>query len=156
MRMSWVVLCLTTYFCVGCAVNYVDVPVDAPHATITFQRNLEGVKAVNNEPFQAYDLMDNPRCDNIQSVASFSFDGEFIETARVSANKKLHFYMHSVPDQNIHGSWCWSYLGFDAENGRDYVVMHESCSPKVYDTTADEWQPIEDLDIIDGFECPKN
>ncbi len=156
MTKIWVLLGVAAFASAGCAVNYVDVTVDEPHATITFQRNLEGVRAVNNEPYQAYELMDNPQCDNIQNVAHFSYDSEFIDTARISAAKKLHFLMHSVPDQNIYGSWCWSYLGFEAENGRDYVVMHESCSPKVYDTSSDEWQAIDNLDIIDGFECPKN
>jgi len=141
--------------CGACATNYSEIAVDEPHATITFQRNSEGVKAVNNEPYQDYNLIDNPQCDNMQTIATFSFDGEFIETARFSAGKKLHFYMHSVPDQNIHGQWCWSYLGFDAENGRDYVVMHEACTPKVYDATDGDWQPIVVLDVIDGFECPK-
>jgi hypothetical protein len=40
----------------GCATSYVDVPIEEPHATITSQRNKEGVEAVNNEPFQGYDL----------------------------------------------------------------------------------------------------
>jgi hypothetical protein len=150
------VLSGVAYLCAGCAANYVDVAVDEPHATITFQRNLEGVKAVNNEPFQGYRLMDSPQCDNARTVASFSFDGEYIATARVPVGRKLHFSMHSVPNRNIHGPWCWSYLGFEAEVGREYVVMHESCSPKVYDTTDDEWRPVEDLDIVDAFECPKN
>ncbi|MEM7433426.1 MAG: hypothetical protein AAF351_15995, partial [Pseudomonadota bacterium] len=59
------------------------------------------------------------------------------------------------PNQNIYGPWCWSYLGFYVENGRDYVVMHESCSPVVYDTTEDDWQRVDDIDVINGFECPK-
>lgn len=140
----------------GCATQYVDVPADEPHATVTFQRNVDGVKAVNNEPYQGYELVDSPRCENDQKVAWFSFDGEYIKTARFSADRKLHFVMHSVPNQNIHGPWCFSYLGFDAENGRDYVVMHDACTPKVYDKTDATWAPVKDIDVIDGFECPKS
>lgn len=154
MRIPLVVFALGL-LCAGCATNYVDVPLDEPHATITFQRNIEGVKAVNNEPYQGYDVMDNPRCDNLQGVANFSFDREFTRTARFAAGKKLHFSMHSVPNQNIYGPWCWSYLGFHADNGREYVVMHQSCSPIVYDVSGDEWLVVEDTDVIDGFECPK-
>lgn len=142
--------------CVGCAGNHVDVPLDEPHATVTFRRNVDGAGAVNNEPFQDYRLMDSPQCDNIRSVANFSFDNEFATTARVPVGRKLHLYMHSVPGRNINGPWCWSYLGFEAERGRAYVVMHESCTPKVYDTTEGEWQRVMDLDIVDGFECPQN
>ena len=149
------VLSVVTLLCTACATSYVDVPPNEPHATITFQRNKEGVKAVNNEPFQGYELLANPQCDSSQRIAGFSFDGEFIKTARFPAGRKLHFVMHSVPNQNIHGPWCWSYLGIKPEAGRDYVVMHESCTPVVYDTTGGEWQIVEDIDVIDGFECPK-
>ena len=142
--------------CAGCATTYTEVPLEGPHATITFQRNIDGVKAVNNEPMQGFDVMDDERCENRQGIATFSFDSQFIKTARFSADKKLHFQMHSVPDQNINGPWCWSYLGFDAENGRDYVVMHEACTPRVYDKTDGDWQPVEDIDVVDGFECPKS
>ncbi len=140
----------------GCATDYTSIPESEPHTTITFQRNADGVKAVNNEPYQGYQLVDNPKCDNDQNVAWFSWDSEFIETARFEGDKTLHFVIHSVPNQNIHGQWCWSYLGFEAQNGRDYVVMHESCTPKVYDKTDGDWQLVEDIDVIDGFECPKN
>lgn len=148
-------LSVATLLCTACATSFVDVPLDEAHATITFQRNKEGVKAVNNEPFQGYDLLANPQCDSFQRIAGFSFDGEFIKTARFPAGGKLHFMMHSVPNQNINGPWCWSYLGFRPEVGRDYVVMHESCSPVVYDKTDGTWQIVEDIDVIDGFECPK-
>lgn len=151
----WGMMSVAVFICTACATNYTEVPADEPHASITFQRNIEGVKAVNNEPYQGYELIDNPQCENDQKVAWFSFDSEFIETARFTADKKLHFFIHSVPNQNIHGPWCFSYLGFDAENGRDYVVMHEQCTPKVYDKTDGDWQPVEDIDVIDGFECPK-
>lgn len=139
----------------ACATSYTSVLETEPHATITFQRNVNGVKAVNNEPYQGYELVDNPQCENDQKVAWFSWDSEFIETARFAGDKKLHFVMHSVPNQNLNGPWCFSYLGFEAQNGRDYVVMHESCSPKVYDKTDGDWQPVEDVDVIDGFDCPQ-
>jgi len=144
------------FLTVACATQYTSVPANEPHATITFQRNLDGVKAVNNEPYQGYELIDKPQCDNDQKVAWFSWDSEFIETARFTADKKLHFFIHSVPNQNIYGPWCFSYLGFEAVNGRDYVVMHDACAPKVYDKTDGDWQLVEDIDVIDGFECPKS
>ena len=144
------VLCFT-----GCATGYVDVPPGEPHATITFQRNKEGVKAVKGEPFQGYDLLSDPQCESFERIAGFSFDGQYTKTARFPADRKLHFAMHSVPNQNIHGPWCWSYLGFVPEAGRSYVVMHESCTPKVYDTTDGEWLTVDDTDVIDGFECPQ-
>lgn len=140
----------------GCATRYADVPTDQPHARITFQRNLTATRAVASDPLQDYNVMDNPRCENMAGIATFSFDNEVIKTARFSADRKLHFYMHSVPDQNVHGNWCWSYLGFDAVNGRDYVVMHENCTPKVYDKTDGNWEPVKDIDVIDGFECPRS
>ncbi|MEM6512847.1 MAG: hypothetical protein AAF660_07535 [Pseudomonadota bacterium] len=148
-------LVLTVVICSGCAATYVDVPLGDPHATITFQRNKEGVKADNGEPYQGYDLLSDPRCESFQRVAGFSFDGQFIKTARFPADQKLHFVMHSVPNQNIYGPWCWSYLGFEPTAGREYVVMHESCTPKVYDKTDGEWTSVNDIDVIDGFECPK-
>lgn len=148
-------LSVLALLCSACATSYVDVPFNEPHATITFQRNKEGVKAVNNEPFQVYDLLANPQCDSFRRIVGFSFDREFIKTARFPVGRKLHFHMHSVPNQNIYGPWCFSYLGFEPEDGRDYVVMHESCTPVVYDKTEGEWQIVEDLDVIDGFECPK-
>ena len=61
----------------GCATSYVDVPIEEPHATITFQRNKEGVKAVNNEPFQGYDLLESPQCESFQRITGFSFDGVY-------------------------------------------------------------------------------
>lgn len=140
----------------GCATYYTEVPPDQPHSTITFQRNMTATKAVKSDPFQDYNIMDNPSCENMEGIATFSFDNEFIKTARFSADKKLHFMMHSVPNQNINGNWCWSYLGFDAVNGRDYVVMHQNCSPKVYDKTDGDWVLLDDIDVIDGFECPKS
>ncbi len=140
----------------GCATSYVDVPIEEPHATITFQRNKEGVRAVNNEPFQGYDLLESPQCESFQRITGFSFDGEFIKTARFPVGKRLHFAMHSVPNQNIYGPWCWSYLGFTPENGRDYVVMHEACTPVVYDKTDGTWVTVNDIDVINGFECPTN
>lgn len=140
----------------GCATYYEEVAEDVPHANITFQRNVEGVKARKGEPLQDYNLIDNPQCDNQQGIATFSFDSEFIKTARFPADRKLHFYMHSVPGGDIYNQWCWSYLGFDAENGRDYVVMHQDCSPVVYDKTDGDWVQVEDIDVIDGFECPKS
>jgi len=153
-NLKWMVA--LALICAGCATRYAEVPPESPHATITFQRNRDAVKAVNLEPMQGYDVMDNGRCENRQGVATFSFDNEFLRTARFSADKKLHFQMHSVPDQNINGPWCWSYLGFDAQNGRDYVVMHEACTPKVFDKTDGDWRPVEDIDVIDGFECPNS
>jgi len=146
-------LVVLTGLSAACATSYTSLLESEPHATITFQRNIEGVKAVNNEPYQGYDLVDNPQCENEQRVAWFTGDSEFIETARFSGDKKLHFLMHSVPNRNIN-AWCFSYLGFDAQNGRDYVVMHDACTPKVYDKTDGDWQPVEDIDVIDGFECP--
>ncbi len=151
----WILPAVLMLLCVGCATNYVEVPLEEPHATITFQRNIEGVKAVHNEPYQGYAVMDNAQCDNYQSVANFSFDREFIRTARFSGDRKHHFHMHSVPDQNIYGTWCWSYLAFHVETGRDYVVMHESCSPRVFDVSDAGWRLVEDIDVINGFECPK-
>ena len=150
-----IVMMAAAIICGSCATSYKSVPADEPHATFTFQRNIDGVKAVNNEPYQGYELIDNPQCENAQKVAWFSWDSEFIETTRIAADRKLHFYIHSVPNQNIYGNWCFSYLGFDAQNGRDYVVMHEACTPKVYDKTDGDWQPVEDIDVIDGFDCPK-
>ena len=138
----------------SCATKYVEVAKTEPHATITVQRNYTATKAVDADPYQGYDLMDNPQCENMQKVATFSYDSEFIETVRVSADRKLHFYMHSVPDQDIYGAWCWSYLGFDAENDHDYVIMHVNCTPEVYDKTSGDWVQISDIDVIDGFECP--
>ncbi|MEM7765393.1 MAG: hypothetical protein AAF290_15110 [Pseudomonadota bacterium] len=153
--MRTLVLAAITLLCTGCATSYTDVPVSEPHATITFQRNKAGVKAVNNEPFQGYDLLSDPQCTSFERITGFSFDGQFIKTARFPAGEKLHFMMHSVPNQNIYGQWCWSYLGFAPETGRDYVVMHESCTPVVYDKTEGDWQIVRDIDVIDGFECPK-
>jgi len=138
----------------GCATRHADVPVDQPHATITFQRNLTATRAVPSDPYQGYDILENPRCENRASIATFSFDNEVIKTARFAADRKLHFQMHSVPNQNINGRWCWSYLGFDAVNGREYVVMHDNCTPKVYDKTDGRWTPVKEIDVIDGFECP--
>lgn len=140
----------------GCATQFKDAPLDEPHATITFQRNKEGVKAVNNEPYQGYDLLSSPQCESFERIVGFSFDGQFIKTARFPVGEKLHFYMHSVPNQNIYGPWCWSYLGFEPEAGREYVIMHESCTPKVYDKTEGDWAIVSDIDVIDGYECPKN
>ncbi len=152
----WKLLVVLSIFITGCATNYVEVPIESSHATITFQRNTEGVKAVNNEPYQDYNIMDNPQCNNLASIARFSFDKEFIKTARFKADKNLHFYMHSVPNQNIYGNWCWSYLGFTPEVGKNYVMMHVDCKPVVYLSENDEWEPVEDLDVINDFECPKN
>ena len=149
-------LCVTAVLLASCATSYTELDASEPHATITFQRNAAGVKAVNNEPFQGYELIDNPRCENAQKVAWFSWDSEYIKTARIGADKKLHFFIHSVPNQNLNGPWCFSYLGFDAQNGRDYVVMHEACTPVVYDKTDGDWQAVTDIDVIDGFECPKS
>ncbi|MEO0574339.1 MAG: hypothetical protein AAF004_02665 [Pseudomonadota bacterium] len=150
-----VLLSMVMLVCTGCATNYVDIPVDEPHATITFQRNKEGVRAVNNEPYQGYDLLENPQCDSFERITGFSFDGQFIKKARFPVGEKLHFMMHSVPNQNINGPWCWSYLGFEPEVGKNYVVMHEYCTPVVYDTSNGDWRVVHDTDVIDGFECPK-
>ncbi|MEM6683738.1 MAG: hypothetical protein AAF607_16005, partial [Pseudomonadota bacterium] len=139
----------------ACATSYKSVALEEPHATITFQRNMSGTRAVNNEPYQGYELVDGPSCANDQKVAWFSFDGEYIETARFAANKKLHFVMHSVQNQNLNGPWCFSYLGFDALNGRDYLVMHERCSALVFDVTDGNRRRLRSVDVIDGFECPK-
>lgn len=153
---KYVILALLALLTTGCAATYSEVQEGEPHATITFQRNMEGVKAVNNEPYQGYTLLDSPSCGNTENIATFSFDSQYIKTARFSAGKKLHFAMHSVPNQNIYGPWCWSYLGFDAENERDYVVMHNNCTPVVYDRTDGVWERVEAIDVIDGFECPRN
>jgi hypothetical protein len=144
---------LVVFFCVGCATRYESVPLEEPHSTISFQRNEAGVKAVNDEPMQGYEVMDNPECDNMETVAWFSWNSEFKETARFPANGKLHFFIHSV--KNIPGPRCYSYLGFKPAEGGQYVVMHKSCEPVVYDTSGDNWRPVEDIDVINGFECPK-
>lgn len=153
---QWILLAGASLMATSCATYHEDVPLDEPHATITVQRNYEGVKADNSDPLQDYNIMDNPQCDNLQGIGTFSFNNQFINTSRVAADKKLHFYMHSVPDQNIYGNWCWSYLGFDAENGRDYVIMHVNCSPEVYDKTEGDWVRVTAVDVINDFECPKS